>query len=287
MKKFNYIVVHGGQPHVDDMYAVGLAMYISIVKNSSILFKHQMIHRRNPTKEELDNPHVLVLDVGEKYEPKLLNFDHHQLDGNLGAVHLLLKEYNEEWYDFEMNLNPRGRKSWLKSLGILDNKGPVVAKNLGMEMPSQMDIELLKSFKKNPDTTIRVIIDFWSSRKEEFDNSKKLVKYCKKKGLVEKNVPGNVYLINHEPNKKGFGIWEVIGELEKGWELHSPPIVIFPDDRGNGWGLLRRNEAPGVNFLKFKNRPDIEFVHKNNFILKTKERMKKREVKFLAALAMR
>lgn len=43
------------------------------------------VERRNPTEEELQNPNILVGDVGMEFNPELNNFDHHQ-DKNLGCA---------------------------------------------------------------------------------------------------------------------------------------------------------------------------------------------------------
>lgn len=82
-----YIVVHGGRSHLDDVMACALAMcrkgpvsqddgVIPQILNPGPL----MIWRRDPTPEELEDPEVLVLDVGRRYEPAKGNFDHHQLE---------------------------------------------------------------------------------------------------------------------------------------------------------------------------------------------------------------
>ena len=53
-----------------------------------------VVERRNPTEEELNDADVVVLDVGEKHQPELSNFDHHQFNRNddpACALTLLLK----------------------------------------------------------------------------------------------------------------------------------------------------------------------------------------------------
>lgn len=47
------------------------------------------VERRNPTEQELQNPNILVGDVGMEFNPELNNFDHHQ-DKNLGCAFQLV-----------------------------------------------------------------------------------------------------------------------------------------------------------------------------------------------------
>lgn len=49
------------------------------------------VERRNPTEEELQNPNILVGDVGMEFNPELNNFDHHQ-DKNLGCAFQLVAQ---------------------------------------------------------------------------------------------------------------------------------------------------------------------------------------------------
>jgi hypothetical protein len=71
MVEINYAVTHSGPAHRDDVLSVALAL--SLEGNIPV-------YRRNPTPEELDSPNVLILDTGERHEPELNNFDHHQLE---------------------------------------------------------------------------------------------------------------------------------------------------------------------------------------------------------------
>lgn len=48
--------------------------------------------KENATQEELDEPTILVLDVGRNYNPALGNFDHHQ-DANSPATNILILDY--------------------------------------------------------------------------------------------------------------------------------------------------------------------------------------------------
>ena len=69
--KTGKIVTHNGQAHFDEFLAISL-----------IIARHEDTHfhieRRDPKVEELENPEIWVIDIGDRFEPPLKNFDHHQ-----------------------------------------------------------------------------------------------------------------------------------------------------------------------------------------------------------------
>ena len=79
------IITHPGRAHFDEFFAVSLVLAVDSAADFSI-------QRRNPTKEELDDPNVWVIDIGERYEPERRNFDHHQ-DVDIHASFVLVSDY--------------------------------------------------------------------------------------------------------------------------------------------------------------------------------------------------
>lgn len=75
------IVTHAGTFHADEVSAVALLQ---------LVFPFTPVERTyTPSDEDFNNPSVVVLDVGRRYEPELNNYDHHQ-DANLPASNMLL-----------------------------------------------------------------------------------------------------------------------------------------------------------------------------------------------------
>jgi len=115
-----YIVVHPGQAHRDEVIACGIAM---------ALHGPLTIFRRDPTESEMEDPDVLVLDVGGKLEPDKGNFDHHQLprDAAPACAYTLYAE--------SVGLaNVLKLRKWYEIGAMLDSKGPfATAKSLGLE----------------------------------------------------------------------------------------------------------------------------------------------------------
>lgn len=85
-----YIVTHDGYAHRDDFYCccIALATY-GIVP----------IYRRQPTRLELHDSTVMVLDVGLVYRPEVHSFDYHQHFGtnNATTLSLLLRYLNLDY----------------------------------------------------------------------------------------------------------------------------------------------------------------------------------------------
>ena len=66
------VITHRGIFHADDCFA---AAWLQL--RGEMLGVDVSIQRRNPTSEELDNPHIIIFDVGGTYDRSKSNFDHH------------------------------------------------------------------------------------------------------------------------------------------------------------------------------------------------------------------
>jgi len=80
MKKVK-VITHAGVFHADETIAIAIAKNVFGEVEVERTFK--------PTAEHLENPEIIVLDVGRSYNPEKRNFDHHQ-DSKLGASNLLV-----------------------------------------------------------------------------------------------------------------------------------------------------------------------------------------------------
>ena len=63
------IITHPGIFHADDVCSVAFLRLLGVTAP---------VERRVPSAADLEDPTVLVLDIGGRHEPSLLNFDHHQ-----------------------------------------------------------------------------------------------------------------------------------------------------------------------------------------------------------------
>jgi Uncharacterised protein family (UPF0160) len=118
------VVTHGGKAHEDETYAAAHALF----KNPGAILERVMA----PTEEDLEDPTVLVLDIGKRYEPEKNNYDHHQLapdhndlSQNQCALTLyLMHAYTPEGGDpMETHKELSEIFPWMESLSIKDTTG--------------------------------------------------------------------------------------------------------------------------------------------------------------------
>ena len=78
---YKKIVTHAGQFHADEVLTIA---FLRLLGCSAPIERTYA-----PIADDFADPLVVVLDVGQRYEPQLGNFDHHQ-DGNLEATNVLV-----------------------------------------------------------------------------------------------------------------------------------------------------------------------------------------------------
>lgn len=119
----NSIIVHPGRAHADDWLAVALCLAHTT--------GCPCVYRREPTDDDLQDTDTWVLDVGQRYQPMLHNFDHHQ-DPDLPCAAILVLEELTGWSDQTLyDLLP-----WLKTLSQFDTQGPhPLAEKMGLTVP--------------------------------------------------------------------------------------------------------------------------------------------------------
>jgi hypothetical protein len=87
MKK---IITHSGAFHADELLAIALIQHVYVDEYEIIRKSGWEI-----TEDEFNDPNVWIVDVGERHQPLLNNYDHHQ-DKNkelLGSNWLVLEEF--------------------------------------------------------------------------------------------------------------------------------------------------------------------------------------------------
>jgi hypothetical protein len=247
------IITHPGSAHFDEVTAISLIMAVHDDKR----FK---IERREPTTEELDNPDIWVVDVGDRHEPEKLNFDHHQ-DANCPASFVLIAEFLGlketmsvmPWWQFKDSVDRIGAEKSseiFKAGDELVNKNPVEAWFTDQfASPDGLPPNMLRAFGKNLISSARTIkrqFDFWKS-------SRRL------------DIAGVPAMIGETRESAGL---EEFRRLDD----NPPDIVISLDSRGEGWRLFRY-EGTRVDFSLIADHPETAFAHNSGFLAKTKERL--------------
>ena len=277
------IITHPGQAHRDEALAIGFIL--AEQKPASV-----QLFRRDPTPAELDDPDVWVVDVGERHEPKLHNFDHHQIpaDAPPTCAATQVAEYLGLAAAF-------AECPWYRAVAILDSKGPgVLAQHFGIEriprgMISPFETTLLRQLQAFAGSTpvrpflcrvLRFVAESLIENSKEF--AEKLAEHRTKSQVLRVGgMPTLVLLTVAHPAAAEL--------LRKEWMDEHDEVVgmsISYDDRGEGWCLFRFHDHPGVDFRHLLDNEEMHFVHASGFVAKTKTRLTLHDALNLATTAV-
>ena len=126
------IISHKKPHHADDFFV------LSILK---IYYNDTHIELKAPqeiSQNEINDPHILLIDVGGNYDPKLLNFDHHHDIDLPCSLVLILNWIPIE--DKEIILN----STFLKGIDITDKKGPKALSEIGISPDWNDELDKMK-----------------------------------------------------------------------------------------------------------------------------------------------
>ena len=264
------IVTHPGGAHKDDFLACCLLAHLHGVP----------IQRRDPTEQDLGDPAICVVDIGGVHDPALSNFDHHQFPRDappLCALSLVLQDIG--LYEDALSFC-----AWLRPAEWFDTLGPnKAAKLIGIPrtavgaLNSPVDMTLLKRFADHkelpPESPVyqvmcmvgEDIVNYLRTLRERLDYLKQNAKYW----TIDTNGEplGALYLEKSETIARdpSFGIYAFIDSEGKKHEIQA---LIYPDRRGEGYGLTRHDDSPRLNFSQIEAEDDVRFAHKQGFVAK-------------------
>ena len=265
------IITHPGGAHKDEFLAcsVLLALYPVSIK------------RCEPVAIELEDASIAVIDVGHLHQPNKHNFDHHQFPRthpptcslSLVLEHLGLYEDAREFCD------------WLEPAEWFDCRGAVnTAKWLGVErniinkLNSPMDITLLRRFAQVNELNLgeplweimRMIgadlIEYLKTLRERLDFIEQQVAF------YDLEHAGVTYQVLHMPRTNPLPPEPSMGldRFIESQDTHNNVIgMIYPDRRGEGYGLSRYNDNRLLDFTRIASCEEVHFAHKQGFIAKT------------------
>lgn len=281
------ILTHPGGAHKDDFLACCVLAHLHNVP----------IQRRDPDQDDLADPEICVVDIGGSHDPAKNNFDHHQFPKDhppLCALSLVLQKLGlyEDALQFCV---------WLRPAEWLDTKGPNgAAKEMGIPreafsaLMSPIDITLLRRFalESQLDTDAPLyqimcmvgedIVGYVRQLRERLDHLKQQCEYWTidtDSGTVQAVFLKRVDPIDDEPS---FGINQFVVSEGKEKEVAA---LVYPDRRGEGYGLTRFDDCALVDFSKIEACDDVRFAHKRGFVAKTNATDEAR-LKELLALAV-
>lgn len=261
------ILTHPGGCHKDDFLACCLLASTHGVP----------IERREPTAEDLADPRTAVLDVGGEWEPERMNFDHHQFPRDSApscALSLVLKHLG--LYD-----DARAFCDWLEPTEWFDARGPVdTAKWLGIgrdtlaKLNSPIDLALLRRFARadrlGPDDALWQVMcmvgeDLLDYLRQTRQRITFIGEHCQ---LWEFTCGARAIFLPRTdplPAEPSAGIARYL--CESG--ITGIVAQVYPDRRGDGYGLSRINDDRRLEFTRIGDEADVHFAHARGFVAKT------------------
>lgn len=261
------ILTHPGGAHKDDLLACAV---LAAVHGCPIV-------RREPTMDDLADPEVAVVDVGESHDPDLANFDHHQFPPDhepvcaLSLVLMALGKYHDALRFCD----------WLETAERFDVTGPIsTAKWLGVErevlnrLNSPIDVTLLRRFAKSRELApgeplyevVRWVgedlLEYLRSLRERLDFIAAHAELWEVAGLKVLFMPRTDPL----PDEPSAGLGRHLQAV--GLE-HEVAGLVYPDRRGSGYGLSRHNDDPRFDFTRIEAEGDVHFAHLRGFVAKS------------------
>ncbi|MBK1853972.1 MYG1 family protein [Verrucomicrobiaceae bacterium 5K15] len=267
----NSIITHPGGAHKDDFLACSL-----------LVAEHNVpIYRKDPCEEELKDPSVAVVDVGHVHEPENSNFDHHQFPRDYPptcALTLVLQHLGI-YEDAKMFCD------WLEPAEWFDTRGPKkTAEWLGVEreviskMNSPIDITVLRRFaqaeKHQPGEVIYELMKMIGGDLLEYlrDVRTRLDTVGQHVQRWEIDSGDETFSALYFPRlddplddaSSGLARYILVNNLDQ--EIAA---MVYPDSRGEGFGLARFNDHPKLDFTRIEEDADVHFAHNSGFLCKT------------------
>lgn len=261
------IITHPGGAHKDDF----LACCALLAKNPS------PVGRRDPTEADLSSPSTAVVDIGHQHDPEILNFDHHQFPREQQptcALSLVLQ-------DLGLYEDAKQFCDWLETSERLDCRGPVntaewlgAGRDILAKLNSPIDVTLLRRFAAQevhcPGEPVweimrmigQDLLAYITGLRERLDDIAAQARIWKLDSFSALFMPRTEPL----PEEPSAGLGRYIEETGLQNEVLA---TIYPDRRGEGYGMRRYNDDPRLDFTRIENEPDVHFTHKQGFIAKT------------------
>jgi Uncharacterised protein family (UPF0160) len=267
------IVTHPGGSHKDDLLA---ACVLASIHGCPIV-------RREPTPAELDNPAVAVIDIGGVHDAARANFDHHHFPRehpptcalSLVLDHLGLYQDALQFCD------------WLETAEWFDSRGPNktgewlgVPRRAISQLNSPIDMTLLRRFGQS--TRLEPTDPLYVYMKMVGDDLLEYLRVARERldfiaGRVKRwSVPSSdgteqiEALFLPRTDEAADEPSSMLGSYIRANKLDTViAAIVYPDRRGDGFGIGRYEDHPRLDFSRVEGQPDVHFAHKSGFMCKT------------------
>jgi len=280
------ILTHPGGAHKDEVLAACV-----------LLARHAIpIVRREPSPAELEDPSIIVVDVGGEHDPERMNFDHHHFPREhppTSSLSLVLDH---------MGLYEDARQlcDWLETTEHFDSRGPKkTAEWLGVprraisQLHSPIDMTLLRRFSRaarlEPGEPVyefmrlvgEDLLEFLGETRAQIDRvTRRVQRWSIERGdrpKIEALFLPRAEPVLDEPSAALAHYARVAG-LEG-----IVAALVYPDRRGEGYGIGRLEDHPGLDFSRVEAEPDVHFAHRSGFMCKTSATRPERLRELIAA----
>jgi hypothetical protein len=265
------ILTHPGGAHKDDLLAVCVLI---------ALYEAPVV-RREPTPEEIEDPGVAIVDVGGVHDPQKMAFDHHHFPREhppICALSLVLDHLG--MYEDALKFC-----DWLEPAEWFDSRGPKkTAQWLGVpreaisRLNSPIDITLLRRFARCSALAAgdplyefmrfvgQDLLDYLRDVRARIDVVSGHVQRWsldhRQESIEAVFLPRTDPMFD-EPSAS-------LGQYVRAHDLSSTvAAVVYPDRRGEGYGIGRYEDHPQLDFGRVEGEADVHFAHKSGFMCKT------------------
>lgn len=271
LMSYSLILTHPGGSHKDEFLASCLMLAGHAVP----------IVRREPTAEDLADPAIAVLDVGGEHVPERGNFDHHQFSKDhppLCALSLVLQ-------DLGVYEDARAFCDWLEPAEWLDTRGAMetsrwlgIGRDTLAKLNSPIDVTLLRRFasvsRLEPGEPLWEVmrwigsdlLGYLKSLRSRLDEIAATGEFWE---IQSPDGPFHVLFMPRTepmPDEPSSGLGRFIDGHPDGQKIVG---LVYPDRRGQGFGLSRHNDHPRLDFTRIEGCEDVHFAHARGFVAKT------------------
>lgn len=265
------ILTHPGGSHKDEFLACCVLLAVHPVP----------VVRREPEAADLADPSVAVVDVGGVHDPAAANFDHHQFPKDhppLCSLSLVLQHLG-------LYEDARAFCDWLEPAEWLDTRGPhETSRWLGIgrdtlaKLNSPIDVTLLRRFAattrlESGDPLWQImrwigedLVTYLRELRQRLDFIASHSTFREVRTGDESIVVLFLQRTEPLPDDPSAGLARFLAQHPRGAEVVG---LVYPDRRGNGYGLSRHNDHPGLDFTRIGGLDDVHFAHARGFVAKT------------------